>query len=425
MAIGMLGSFMALIMSRKATTLAALILTPVAFALLGGFAADLGAMSLDGVKSIAPTGVMLAFAILYFSIMSDAGMFDPLIRLIVRVVHGDPMRIVVGSGVLALVISLDGDGSTTYIICCAAMLPLYRQMGLDPLVLTCLLMLSCGITNLTPWGGPAAKVATALNVDVGDIFPPLVPGMLLASAFVILLSLLLGRRERRRLGKSASAGEEVEPFVLHNPTARPDRFWVNLALTAALLTALFLGTLPTPILFMIGSALALTINYPGHDEQKDRLVAHAPSILRVIAVVFAAGIFVGVLEGTKMSSALAHALVEAIPPQLGSYLAPITGLIALPFTFFMPNEAFFFGVLPILSKAAAFYGIEPVEMARAALVASPVHLLSPIVPSTHLLVGLAGVDFGRHQRFTMKWAIITSCLILGGCLLTGAVPLRP
>ncbi|MBL8271987.1 MAG: citrate transporter, partial [Steroidobacter sp.] len=101
----------------------------------------------------------------------------------------------------------------------------------------------------------------------------------------------------------------------------------------------------------------------------------------------------------------------------------ITALVSLPFTFFISNDAFYYGVMPILSQAAQNYGISPVEMARASLIGQPVHLLSPLVPSTYLLVGLANVDFGDHQRFTLKWATGICLVMMAASLLFGAFPL--
>ena len=124
--------FMFLIMTKRLSALIALILVPIVFALLGGFGAEIGPMMLDGIKKLAPTGVMLMFAILYFAVMIDAGLFDPVVRQILKLVNGDPMKVVVGTAVLALFVSLDGDGSTTYMITVAAMLPLYKRLRHQP-----------------------------------------------------------------------------------------------------------------------------------------------------------------------------------------------------------------------------------------------------------------------------------------------------
>ena len=198
LAFAMVATFMTLIMSGRVSAMVALIVVPVAFGLLAGFRGELGPMMLDGVKALAPTGVMLAFAILYFGLMVDAGLFDPLVRLIVRLADGDPVKVLVGTAVLALCVSLDGDGSTTYIICVSAMLPLYRRLGLNPLMLACLLMLACGVTNITPWGGPTARAASALGVDPAEVFVALIPAMIAGLAFLFALAWLFGRSERAR-----------------------------------------------------------------------------------------------------------------------------------------------------------------------------------------------------------------------------------
>jgi len=123
--------FMFLIMTKRLPALVALIVVPIAFGLIGGFGPALGPMMLDGIRNLAPTGVMLMFAILYFGIMIDSGLFDPVVRLILKLVQGDPMKIVVGTAALAMFISLDGDGATTYMITVSAMLPLYMRLGMS------------------------------------------------------------------------------------------------------------------------------------------------------------------------------------------------------------------------------------------------------------------------------------------------------
>lgn len=429
-AYAMIVVFMALIMTKRMSVLTALALVPIAFGVLAGFGPKLGPMMLDGIKALAPTGVMLTFAILYFGLMIDAGLFDPVVRLVVRLVHGDPVKIVVGTAALALFVSLDGDGSTTYLITTTAMLPLYQRLKMDRLVLASVIMQAGGVMNILPWGGPTARAAAALKLDMGQVFPPLVPGMIVGIGWVLFVAWLLGRRERKRLGvlsesklgdihASMAEGGNGEDAAIR----RPRLIWVNALLTAALLVALIAGLLPLPVLFLVAFALALVVNYPSLEEQKARIAANAGNALAVVSVIFAAGIFTGILSGTKMVDAIAGSVVALVPPALGPYLAVITGILSMPFTFFLSNDAFYFGVLPILTEAASHYGITAAEMARASLAGQPVHLLSPLVPSTYLLVGLAKVEFGDHQKFTLKWTVATSLILLLVNLLVGVIPL--
>lgn len=379
---------------------------------------------LDGVKKLAPTGVMLLFAILYFAIMIDTGLFDPSVKFILRLVKGDPLKVVLGTITLTLIVSLDGDGSTTYMICVAAMLPLYKRLGMSPLIMACLMMLASGIMNLTPWGGPTARAASALHVDPSAVFVPMILPMLFAIGWLYFLGTMYGRMERKRLGimeLDISHGDNIQ--ISSNLEAnRAHLRWFNGLLTLALMASLVMGILPMPILFMIALCIALVVNYRDIDMQKSLVAHHAGSALNVVGIIFAAGIFTGLLTGTGMVDAMSKELVAIIPDSMGPYLAPITAVLSMPLTFFMSNDAFYYGVLPILSEAAAHYGISPVEMARASIVGQPVHLLSPLVPSTFLLCGLAGIEFGQHQKFTIKWAIITCLVMLASGLIFGMFP---
>lgn len=439
-AYAMVATFMILIMTRRVSAMVALMLVPIGFALLaaatvGSFAvADLGEMMLDGVKELAPTGVMLVFAILFFGLMIDVGLFDPMIAAIVRMVHGDPVRILVGTAILALIVSLDGDGTTTYMITTAAMLPLYRHMKMDVRMLACVVIMAGAVMNVLPWGGPTARVMSALNLEASEVFVPLIPAMAITALWVVFVAYRFGLKERARLAalpaeaidEDASASAIIaEDEHSHVEARRPGLYWFNLALTLVLLGALIMSAMPLPVLFMIAFAIAITVNYPNIGQQRQRIAAHAGNALAVAGLVFAAGIFTGILSGTKMVDAMSASVIAAIPPAWGPYMAPITALLSAPFTFFISNDAFYFGMLPILAEAGGHYGLSAAEIGRASLVGQQIHLLSPLVASTYLLVGFVGIEFGEHQRFTLKWAIGSFFVFLLVTLALGIVPLRP
>jgi citrate-Mg2+:H+ or citrate-Ca2+:H+ symporter, CitMHS family len=473
----MIAVFMYLILSKRLTPVVALILVPAVFGILavqfgaaivpeGGVA---GAI-MDAVESFAPTAALLFFAIIYFGLMIDVGLFDPLIRFILRVVGDSPVRLVLGTAVLAGMVSLDGDGSTTFIITVSALLPIYLRLGMSPVVLTTVACLANGVLNIVPWGGPTVRAATVLKVSPNDQFIPMVPGMIAAMVAVLLLAYMMGRSEKKRLlasgatletvaeslrvtqtataiagsgsggglgilpphpGGSADAEldyEEDNPDMVsaldpERKTLRPKLIWFNLALTVALLVMLGMDIFPLPLLFMIAAAVAVLVNFPNHHDQSERIKAHASSIVAVVAMVFAAAVLVGILEGTGMVTAMANAIVNVVPTGLGPWFAVITGVLSMPFTFFMSNDAFYFGVLPILSEAAGHYGITPVEMARASIVGQPVHLTSPLVPAMLLLISLARVDLADFHKKIIWRAVVCSLVMLGVAIALGVVPI--
>lgn len=417
--------FMYLIMSKRMSAMNALILIPIVFAIgVGFYDAKLGKMMIDGVKKVAPTGIMICFAILFFGIMIDAGLFDPVIERILKAVHGDPMKVCVGTAVLAAFISLDGDGSTTYLVTCSAMMAVHRRLGINPIILPALALMENSVMNIIPWGGPTGRVLASLSVESSQVFVPMIPGMVLGTLFVCFMAYRWGLKERARLGVIDYRHDGSHATVSEDPDAdnlkRPEKFWVNAALVSVLMVCLILEVLPLAILFIIGTALGLLINYK-NKEQQARIVANGANAMPVVAMVFAAGIFMGILSGTKMIDAMATMIIAAVPETMGPHFALITALISLPGTFFMTNDAFYFGVLPVLAKAAATYGIDAAEMGRAALIGQGAHLLSPLVPSTYLLVGLNKVEFGDLQKFALLPAIGISMVWLATAVMLGYI----
>ncbi|MEV6141032.1 citrate:proton symporter [Streptomyces sp. NPDC051992] len=472
----MIATFLVLIMLKKMSPIAALVLIPALFCVAVGQGAKLGDYVIDGVGNLAPTAAMLMFAIVYFGVMIDVGLFDPIVRGILRFCKADPMRIVVGTAVLAAIVSLDGDGSTTFMITVSAMYPLYKRLKMSLVVMTGVAATANGVMNTLPWGGPTARAATALKLDAGDIFVPMIPALGIGLVAVLLLAVVLGRRERKRLGvltldEALATGTATESETVLVPagggdrtrknsggagtgtdagthsgaeenadgdadedgdegfkgldpnraTLRPRLYWFNAGLTVVLLTAMIMELMPIPVLFLLGAALALTVNFPHMPDQRARIAAHADNVLNVSGMVFAAAVFTGVLSGTGMVQHMADWLVGAIPDGMGPHMAIVTGILSIPLTYFMSNDGFYFGVVPVLAEAGAAHGVSPLEIARASLVGQPLHMSSPLVPAVYVLVGMAKVEFGDHTRFTVKWAALTSLVVLCAGLLFGII----
>lgn len=416
----MIVTFIALLMTRRLSALTALILVPLTFGLIAGFGTELGPMVVDAIRTLAPTAVMLIFAMLYFMVMTDAGMFDPLAKAIVKAVGGDPLKVFMGTIALGFLVALDGDGATVYMIVLSALLPLYKRLGLSIPMVAVLLLHCTGLGNMLPWGGPTARAAVSMQADMADVFGPLIVPLLACVAWTFVLAWIFGRMERKRIGTMQIEEASVEAAAVR---LRMPRLIFNWALTIALIWLLMAAILPMPLVFMIAAAIALVVNFPGLKAQSERLATHAPAILAVASLIFAASVFTGVLSGTGMAEAMAAAIVRVIPDSVGPYLAVVTALLSIPVTWMVSNDVFYFGMLPVLAEAASHYGITPAEMARASLIGQPVHILSPLVASTYLLVGMLDLDYAKVQRFTLPFSAVTCLVMLVVALLTGVIPL--
>ncbi|MGZ1490671.1 CitMHS family transporter [Brevibacterium sediminis] len=482
--------FMTLIMTKRLSPILALILVPTIFGLFAGAGLGIGDMVMDAIASMSSTAALLLFAIIYFGIMIDVGLFDKLVEFILKVAGNDPVKVVLGTALLTGAVSLDGDGSTTFIVVTAAMLPIYQRLEMSPVVLTCVAGLINGTLNIVPWGGPTARASSALQIDANEIFVPMVPSLVAGLLVCLVFAYVLGISERRRLakngvawvedrgsnrrmdlvgavagasttagssagttagghghgsGSAASANDDTTPEAgpasandtgdsagsgtgLSNTaldpnraTLRPKLFWFNLALTVAVMVLLIIDILPLPYLFMIGTVIALMVNFPKMKDQQEELASHATAIISVVAMVMAAGVLTGIMSGTGMVDAMAEWLVEVIPNSMGPYMAVITGLLSIPMTFFMSNDAFYFGILPVLAETASHFGISAADMARASITGQPVHMQSPLVPAILLLVSLSGVELGDHHKKVLWRALIVALVMLAVGVAVGVI----
>jgi citrate-Mg2+:H+ or citrate-Ca2+:H+ symporter, CitMHS family len=312
--------FLIAIMTKRVSVLVALVLIPVVFGLLAGAGPDLGKMMLDGIVKVAPVGIMIIFAVLYFGLMLDVGLFD----------HAEPRPASVGA---------------------------------------------------------AATPADIASLQDGEALAP-------------------PPADKKRI-------------ALENPVL----FWFNAALTIALVVALLMAALPLPILFILAFSIALVANYPRWEDQQTHLVSHSASVVTVSTMIFAAGIFTGVLTGTKMIEAMASATVSVIPDAMAGYLPLIVAVVSMPLSLVFTPDAFYFGVMPVLAQAAGSFGMDPTVIGRASILGQMTtgFPLSPLTASTFILIGLSGVTLGDHQRFIFPWAFGTTLVMTAVAYLTGAL----
>ena len=450
-AYAMMVVFMYVIMKKKMSPFTALVLIPLAFALvavLTGVVQDvnIGTLvrqglfgnnskdKLTAMKGTAETGVMLLFAILYFSLMLDSGLFDPITNKMIRYAKGDPMKVLVATAIVAAAVSMNGDGTTTTLICCSAFVPIYKKLDMKLMNLGVLVILQNTIMNLLPWGGPTARAMSVLGVEA-DILGYLAPGMVLSILYVIFfVARGMGKKERARLGiKELTDAELDELTTISDPEVlairRPQNFWINAIMTIVLIGWLVAGSfiksieVKPVVLFLIGTGLAMMINYPDLKSQSKRIGENAGDAVQVVLLVFGAGVFMGLFQGTGMAKALTDSIVHIIPQQLAGFWSLIIALISVPGTFFLTNDGFYYGVLIPFAEIGRQYGFTDMQMALASLMGQAFHLLSPLVAFIYLLLRLTGLDMGEWQRESAKYAAVVFVIFVVTIVLMGHMPL--
>jgi len=410
---------LAAILSQRVSPLVALILAPAMGCVALGLAGHMPAYMIAGITKIAPVAGMFVFAILFFGLLGDAGVLQPLVSGVLRAVGKDPKRITLGTSLLALLIHLDGSGAVCFLITIPALRPLYDELGMDRRVLACTASMAAGV-NFLPWTGPTLRAASALKLPVGAIFNPMIAVQVVGLAFVFAASWWLGLREQRRLGLTVSyhkVATEVEPL--------PRLFWINAALALVAVGVMVSGKVEPVVVFMIGTALVLLLNFPSPAAQCERIEAHAGAALQMVGVLMAAGVFTGIMNESGMIKAVASTAAGHMPQALGPHLPVVVALLAMPLSLIFDPDSFYFGVLPVLAEVAHHFGLPPVQVAQAALLGQMTtgFPVSPLTPATFLVAGLSGVELAAHQRFAIPFLFAASLVMMIAALVFGVFAL--
>jgi len=416
------------IMSKKLAPVVSFVAVPIIGAILIGEVGNLGSFISSGISSMAPTGVMFIFSVLFFGIMRDSGAFDPIVNFIVKISFGKPLLVVIGTYIIGIIGHLDGSGATTFLLVIPAMLPIYEKLSMNKLVLTAVTAMAAGTMNITPWGGPTLRAATVLEMNAMELYRPVIIPQLVGLLVGLIFSYMLGKKEQKRLGdiKVDDIGEAaftMEENQEELALKRPKLVIPNIILIILVIGIMITGKIAPAPAFMIGTAIALIMNYPNSEDQKIRIDAHAKEAMLMASVLFSAGVLLGIFKESGMAGAMAQMMVSVLPNSLGKYLAVILGYISMPLSLVFDPDSYYFGVMPVLAETAKAFSIPAVDIARASIIGQITtgFPISPLTPSTFLLVGLAKVDLGEHQKFAFKYLFIISAVIMTVMLLMGVI----
>lgn len=416
-----------LLLSGRVTPIIPLVLIPI----LGAFATGFGLSDMDeffgnGLDDVINVAIMFIFAIMFFGIMQDAGLFDPLINGLIKVSRGNIIAISIGTVIIAALAQLDGSGASTFLITIPALLPLYKRLKMSPYLLLLLISGSASIMNMLPWAGPIGRTATVLKMDVIELWKPLIPVQAIGMVLMIGLAILLAKREQRRISKRFGSTEAAADIVVEEEAdtestdsasektlARPKLLWINVIITVAVIAVLVSGLLDPGFAFLIGVSIALPVNYPNMSEQMGRIRSHAPNALMMATIIIAAGTFLGILNGTGMLDSIAKDVVKIIPGLVAPYVHLIIGFFGVPFDLLLSTDAYYYALLPVVEQISSGFGIESLSTAYSMIIGNIVGtFISPFSPALWLALGLANLEMGRHIRYSIGWTWGLSIVLL-------------
>lgn len=402
---------------------------------------QVGKLIKSGFSSTSPTAALFVFSVLYFGIMTDAGMFDVIIDKLMKLVGDNVIGVSVMTAVIALIGHLDGGGASTFCIVVPAMLPVYKKMHMRPTSMLTVAVLAMGVLNLMPWAGPTMRAATVLGVEAASLWSTLIPIQIFGIALVFVVAVIFGLKEKARGAGLHGKLHEIEGEVVlddaqekeKNELARPKLFIFNIILTIAVIALLIYDIFPSYVPFMFGVAIAILVNYPGAKMQKKIINSHAGPALMMCSTLMGAAVLMGILvksvtvgdvEVASVITCMSDLISAILPAFLGRHLPLVIGILSVPLALAFDTDSYFYGMLPVMIGIGEGFGVAAMPIAVAMVVCrNCATFISPMVPATLLGVGLADVDIKDHIKFSFLWVWGFSiiCMLIGA--IVGIIPL--
>ena len=377
----------------------------------------------EGVKGVHGTAILFIFSVLFFGVMTDAGMFDKIIGALMKKVGNNVIGVTLMTCLIAIIGHLDGGGASTFLITIPAMLPVYKRLHMRRETLLLICVTSMGVMNLLPWGGPTMRAASVLGVESNDLWSQIVPMQVVGLVLAVGTAIFWGFQEKKRIAKLGDAAvedagkyDDSESEEKNNELARPKNFIFNVILTLAVIIVLVMDIFPSYYVFMVGCALGILVNYRGKKLQNSIIKSHAASGLTMASTIMCAGVFLGVLSKSGIMEKMAIMMASVIPASMGKFLPVIIGVLSVPLALLFDTDSYFYGLLPVLISVGNQFGVNPAHIAIAMVVCrNCATFISPVAPATYLGIGLAGVEIKDHIKycFGWQWGVSLICLVAG------------
>ena len=377
----------------------------------------------EGVKGVHGTAVLFIFSVLFFGVMTDAGMFDKIIGALMKKVGNNVVGVTLMTCIIAIIGHLDGGGASTFLITIPAMLPVYKRLHMRRETLLLICVTAMGVMNLMPWGGPTMRAASVIEVEPNDLWFQLMPMQVVGFVLAIGTAIFWGLQEKKRIAKLGdAAAEEAGKYddsdegAGNTDLARPQNFVFNVILTLAVIIVLVMDIFPAYYVFMVGCALGILVNYRGKKLHSSIIKSHASAGLSMASTILCAGVFLGVLSKSGIMEKMAIMMANVIPTSLGKFLPVIIGILSVPLALLFDTDSYFYGLLPVLVSVGNQFGVNPAHIAIAMVVCrNCATFISPVAPATYLGIGLAGVEIKDHIKFCFgwQWGVSIVCLVAG------------
>lgn len=418
---------MYVLIREKLSPIVAFILLPLLAAVIAGCGmSEIEEFVENGMATMLSTAVLFVFSISYFSLMSEVGLFDPIINFLVKKTGKSMLVIFMAIVLVTFVAHLDGSGATTFLIVVPAFLPICKKYGIRAQALLGAMMGAYSTMNIVPWGGPTMRASSVAGIEPGDLYSFIMPGVITIAVLAFGIAFVVYRIEKRNGAGTLIAGQEdtEEEKKEEGQKVSKGIYCFNLILTLIMLVLLFMNIdFPLYAVFMVAFAIALIVNFSDVKVQSKKIKEYGGNAMVMCMTLFAVGIFMGVISGAGMVEAMAEAIVNALPSGIAPHMHWVMALFSVPLMMILGTDAFYYALLPIIIGVVAPFGVSAESVAATFLLTATFGTpVSPSVAAVYVGLGLTDVSIGDHIKYSLKLVWPASIITLVMSTILGVIP---
>ncbi|AOT69815.1 CitMHS family transporter [Geosporobacter ferrireducens] len=428
----LLAVVMVLIKGRVALPIVFVLFPVIAAVILGFPMSEITGFVGKGLSSVLNVAALFTFSVTYFSMMNDVGMFDVIVKKVMRYMGNKVALALLLAAFVATISHLDGSGATTMLVTIPTMLPIFRKMKIRPEALLLFASAASGIMNLLPWCSSVMRLSSSTALDPQLLWRTVFPLQVVGLILVYAMTIPIAKMERKNgAGMSDEEFEMLKTDIVGDGGAaslagvqvNQKLIAFNMLLTLGLIVVLLTGLINANLGFMMAFAIGLFVNYRDVKVQNGKIKEFGGNAMNMVMVIFAIGVFLGIMQNTGMIEGMANTILAFIPESLGGSLIFIIAIFSVPLSVIIGSDAVYLVLAPILISIAAQFGGTAMSVGTSLLIGGSISAnITLIGPTPYLALGLANVSMGDHLRYSFKWiwGIGVILAIIGGFI--GIIP---
>ena len=388
---------------------------------------ELNGMIWDGFGQVGGSVFLMVFAVAYFGILHEAGVFKVLVRGIMRLLGTNVTAVMIVTNLLSIGTQLDGSGATTCLCTLPPMRPVAEKFKIRPEAILLIFTFGSGSMLLLPWMPGFEQCMAYVGSDAYTGFRLAIVPFIVVTVLSFVACIIVAMVEKKRgAGITKEQFELLRQEINESTKVEGGRKGVMIfdaVFTVILIVTMLAGWTNANVCFGIGLLIMLVVNFRTKEERDAYIAKQARTIANISITMFGLAAFLGVVDATGAMNDLAVFLTSGMSEGALRHLPLITCILGLPLEIFIGNASSAI-IIPAVAGLVAPLGIDSASYMAAYFASITCSInLCLFCATPYLAMELSGVQIKPWIKYAVLPCFIHSIIMALTCVACGLIPL--